>query len=179
MIAAKDKEISNLKRKSEANELATLHLYRAEMKIKNLERANVKLQTSLEKSNIAKQQAERDIQSSDQEKQQAKRDLQTLDTEVSSLKAKLAQAENSIETLQLQKKDNIKKSMLDNQQANKKRRQLHEESLASHTCSKCNRTLQKTDFSKKQLKKRSQAKCIGCVGADSLSHDSKRRKLMD
>ena len=179
MIAAKDKEISNLKRKSETNELATLHLYRAEMKIKNLERANVKLQTSLEKSNIAKQQAERDIQSSDQEKQQAKRDLQTLDTEVSSLKAKLAQAENSIETLQLQKKDNIKKSMLDNQQAKEKRRQLHEESLASHTCSKCNRTLQKTDFSKKQLKKRSQAKCIGCVGADSLSHDSKRRKLMD
>lgn len=32
---------------------------------------------------------------------------------------------------------------------------------------------------KKQLTKRSQAKCIGCVEADSSSHDNKRRKLMD
>jgi len=181
VIAAKDKEISNLKRKSETNELATLHLYRAEMKIKNLERANVKLQTSLEKSNITKQQAERDIQSSNEEKQQAKRDLQTLDTEVSSLEAKLAQAENSIETLQLQKKDNIKKSMLDNQQAKEKRRQLHEKSIIpSRICPECNNNLPKTYFSKKQLTKGPLAKCKGCVEvALSSSHGNKRRKLMD
>lgn len=178
VIAAKDKEISNLKRKSDANEIATLHLYRAEMKIKNLERANVRLRSSLEKS---KQQAERDIQSSNEEKQQSKRDLQTLDTEVSSLKAKLAQAENSIETLQLQKKNNIKKSMLDNQQAKEKRRQLHEKSIIpSRICPECNNNLPKTYFSKKQLTKGPLAKCKGCVEvALSSSHGNKRRKLMD